>query len=182
MSLQKRLANLQEQKRAHVHGTIEYIDDKWLFFDEESDESILLEDMIDGDIEVLRYGRWMNGKLRKNGIVQFPTQSYSFKSGERVRLRKRLSYAYEQWLESLPEHTFYYFIQQLNQFDFSLYDCLYCYNSSLFGRTEGANFIVYDNTNLISNIQHFYERGTRNKDYFEITFSTGKRLICKEIS
>ena len=182
MNLQKRLANLQEQKRAHVQGTVEHINNEWIFFDEESDEAVLLEDMTNGGIEVFRYGKWINGKLCKNGIVRLATQHYSLKNGETVRFPKQLSYAYEQWLQSLPDRTFYYFIQQLNSFDFSLYDCLYCYNSFLFGRKTGVNFIIYDNTELISNIQHYYERGFTNKDYFEITLNTGKRFICREIS
>jgi hypothetical protein len=181
MSLQQRLTYLKEQKRAYIQGTLEYVNDEWIFFDEESEEAALLEDMTTGDIEVFRFGKWINGKLCEDGTVLFSTQYYALKNGDVVRFRKQLPYAYEQWLQSLSDKTFFHYIQLLNDYDFSLYDCLYCYNSLLFGKQTGVNFIIYDNTELIGNVQHYYERGALDKDRFEITFSTGKRFVCTQI-
>jgi hypothetical protein len=181
MSLKQRLTYLKEQKRAYIQGTLEYVNDEWVFFDEENEEAALLEDMTDGDIEVFRFGKWINGKICEDGTVLFSTQYYALKNGDVVRFRKHLTYAYEQWLQSLSDKTFFYYIQLLNEHDFSLYDCLYCYNGLLFGAEIGVNFIIYDNTERIANVQHYYERGSSHKDRFEITFSTGERFVCTQI-
>jgi hypothetical protein len=181
MSLQQRLTYLKEQKRAYVQGTLQYVNNEWVFLDEENEEVSLLEDMTDEDIELFRFGKWVRGKVGDDGTVLFFTQRYALKDGEIVRFRKHLSYAYEQWLQYLPDKTFFYFIQMLNNLDFSLYDCLYCYNHFLFNNNIGVNFIIYDNTEQIINVQHYYERGTLQSDRFEITFNTGKRLICTQV-
>jgi hypothetical protein len=181
MTLQQRLTYLKEQKRSYVQGTLQYVNNEWIFLDEENEEVSLLEDMIDEDIELFRFGKWVRGKVCDDGTVLFFTQRYALKDGEIVRFRKHLSYAYEQWLQYLPDKTFFYFIQMLNNLDFSLYDCLYCYNHFLFKNNTGVNFIIYDNTEQIINVQHYYERGTLQSDRFEITFDTGKRLICTQV-
>jgi hypothetical protein len=181
MNLQKRLNYLKEQKRAYIQGTLEYVNDEWVFFDEESEEAALLEDMTNGDIEIFRFGKWIKGQMCEDGTVLFSRQYEHLKNGDVVRFRKHLSYAYEQWLQSLSDKTFFYYIQLLNKHNFSLYDCLYCYNGLLFRTERGINFIIYDNTEQIANVQHYYERGSSYKDRFEITLSTGTRFVCTQI-
>jgi hypothetical protein len=181
MNLEQRLAYIKEQKRAYIQGTVEYVNNEWIFFDEENEEAALLEEMTKGNIEIFRFGQWFRGQLQENGIIRLDVDKVPLQDGEIVRFHKRLPYAYQQWLASLPEKTFFHFVEWLNDLDFSLYDCLYCYNGLLFAKHSGVNFIIYDNTELISNVQHYYERGSSYKDRFEITFNTGKRFICAQM-
>jgi hypothetical protein len=181
LNIEHRLQCINEQKRAYIQGTIEFVNGEWIFFDEEDEEASLLEEMTEGNIEIFRHGHWMGGQLQKDGMVDIGIEVFPLQSGEHVRFRKRLPYAYQQWLESLSDKTFFHFVQWLNELGFSLYDCLYCYNGLLFKKYSGVNFIIYDNTEFISNVQHYYERGDTYKDRFEITFNNGKRFICAHI-
>lgn len=181
LDIERRLPLMNEQKRAYTQGTIEFINDEWIFFDDEDEEASLLGEMTEGNnIEVFRYGDWICGHLQTGGIVDIGIGSFPLQHGDRVRFRKRLPYAYQQWLESLSDKTFFCFVQWLNEHGFSLYDCLYCYNGLLFEKYAGVNFMIYDNTELVSNVQHYYERGNTCKDRFEITFNTGKRFVCTQ--
>lgn len=181
MNLEKRLSYLPEQKRAYICGEIEFVNDEWIFFDEEQEEAALLEEMTTGDIEVFRNGQWLHGYWQKDGIVHLDGSMLFLHNGETVRFRKPLPYAYRQWLEELPEKTLFHFVEWLNSLGFSLYDCLYCYNGLLF-KPVGVNFIIFDNTELIANVQHYYERNGSYKDRFELTLHTGNRFICTQIS
>ncbi|KYD18067.1 DUF2777 domain-containing protein [Saccharococcus caldoxylosilyticus] len=180
MNIEQRLQCITEQQRAYIQGTVEFVNDEWVFFDEEEEEALLLEEMTEGKIELFRYGQWLHGYLRENGTVDTGIGILPLQTGDRVRFHKRFSYAYQQWLAALPDHTFFQFVQWLNKLGFSLYDCLYCYNGLLFAKYTGVNFIIYDNTELISNVQHYYERGNTYKDHFEITFNNGERFICTQ--
>jgi len=180
LDMERRLPFINEQKRAYTQGTVEFANDEWIFFDEEDEEASLLEEMTEGSIEVFRHGDWMCGQLQQGGIIDTGIGSFPLQNGDRVRFRKRLPYAYQQWLESLSDKTFFHFVQWLNEHGFSLYDCLYCYNGLLFEKYAGVNFIIYDNTELVSNVQHYYERGNTCRDRFEITFNTGKRFVCAQ--
>ncbi|MCZ0755371.1 DUF2777 family protein [Anoxybacillus sp. J5B_2022] len=181
MNLEQLLSYIPEQKRAYIHGEVECVNDEWIFFDEEHEEAALLEEMTEGEIEIFRHERWLHGYLQENGIVHLGGSILSLHNGDIVRFRKLLPYAYRQWLEGLPEKTFFCFVEWLNSLHFSLYDCLYCYNGLLFAKQLGVNFIIFDNTELIANVQHYYERSNISKDRFEMTLHTGNRFICTQI-
>ncbi|WP_027408981.1 DUF2777 family protein [Anoxybacteroides tepidamans] len=181
MSFEQRMARIPEQKRAYIQGEIEYVNDEWVFFDEENEEAALLEEMAEGEIEIFRFGQWLVGHWQENGAILLEGSVVPLSNGDIVRFRKQLPFAYRCWLETLPEKTFFRFVEWLNGLGFSLYDCLYCYNGLLFEKSTGVNFIIYDNTELIGNVQHYYERGATNKDRFEMTFHTGNRFICAQI-
>lgn len=181
MNFEQRLAYIPEQKRAYIQGEIECVNDEWIFFDEKNEEAVLIEEMTEGEIEIFRFGEWIRGQWQENGMIHLGATALSLHGGEIVRFRKTLPYAYRQLLEALPEKTFFHFVEWLNDLHFSLYDCLYCYNGLLFSNHLGMNFIIYDNTELIGNVQHYYERGSTHKDRFEMTFNTGSRFICTQI-
>ncbi|OQM46560.1 hypothetical protein B6A27_05210 [Anoxybacillus sp. UARK-01] len=182
MTLEQKLAQIPAQQRAYIQGEIEYVNGEWVFFDEEEEEAGLLAEWSDEEIEIFRFGRWLRGYYQHNGEIQLSGTRVLLQNGELVRFRKRLPYAYRSWLDALPEKTFFGFIEWLNKLNFSLYDCLYCYNGLLFEKRTGVNFMIFDNTELIGNVQHYYERGETNKDRFEMTFHTGNRFICTQIS
>ncbi|GMB08864.1 uncharacterized protein DUF2777 [Thermolongibacillus altinsuensis] len=175
-----RFVYIHNQKRAHIYGTVECMNDEWIFFDEESEEACLLEEKEQSSVELFRFGKWIKGTLLEQGVISFSKQLYKLKNGDQIRFLKPLPYAYEQWLKQLSDHAFFHFTRLMNELNFSLYDCLYCYNHSLFAN-QGVNFLIYDNTKEVSNVQHYYERGENHKDRFEITIHTGKKLMGAQI-
>ncbi|WP_199426425.1 DUF2777 domain-containing protein [Thermaerobacillus caldiproteolyticus] len=181
MNLEQRLTYINEQKRSYIHGMVEHVNNEWVFFDEEDEEAIPIEKMTESVIEIFRFDQWIRGQFQENGTVYVGRDPILLQHGEMVRFRKQLPYAYQQWLEALSDKTFFHFVEWLNDLDFSLYDCLYCYNGLLFEKHTGVNFIIYDNTEMISNVQHYYERGSLCKDRFEMTFHTGKRFVYAQI-
>ncbi|WPZ19046.1 DUF2777 domain-containing protein [Geobacillus subterraneus] len=181
MGIEERLQCIAEQPRAYVQGTVEFVNNEWIFFDEEAEEAALVEEMAEQGIELFRYGHWLSGQWQDNGTIATDLGIFPLTNGDRIRFRKRLTYAYRQWLASLPDPSFFQFVQWLNSLGFSLYDCLYCYNGLLFAKSAGVNFIIYDNTEQIGNVHHYYERGHAPSDRFEITFNSGERAICAQI-
>ncbi|BBW97183.1 DUF2777 domain-containing protein [Geobacillus icigianus] len=181
MTIQERLQSIAEQPRAYVHGTAELVNDEWIFFDDESDEASLMEEVAEQGVELFRGGHWLSGQWQENGAVATDLGVFPVRHGDRLRFRKPLTYAYQQWLLSLSDPSFFQFVHWLNGLGFSLYDCLYCYNGLLFGRPIGVNFIIYDNSEQIGSVHHYYERGKRASDRFEITFNSGKRAICAQM-
>lgn len=75
MNIEHRLQCINEQKRAYIQGTIEFVNDEWIFFDEEDEEASLLEEMTEGNIEIFRHGHWMCGQLQKDGMVDIGMNS-----------------------------------------------------------------------------------------------------------
>ncbi|MED3842545.1 DUF2777 domain-containing protein [Geobacillus stearothermophilus] len=181
MNIEERLQCIAEQPRAYVQGTAEFVNNEWVFFDEEAEEAALVEEMAQQGIELFRYGHWLSGRWQENGTIATDLGIFPLTDGDRIRFRKQLTYAYRQWLASLPNPSFFQYVQWLNHLGFSLYDCLYCYNGLLFAKSSGVNFMIYDNTEQIASVHHYYERGPMPSDRFEITFNSGERAICAQI-
>ncbi|ADI27804.1 DUF2777 domain-containing protein [Geobacillus zalihae] len=181
MNIEERLQCIVEQPRAYVYGTVEFVNDEWIFFDEEEEEASLVEEIAEQGIEWFHCGHWLSGQWQDQGAVATDLGVFPLENGDRIRFRKRLTYAYQQWLAALSDSTFFQFVQWLNSLGFSLYDCLYCYNGLLFAKSSGVNFIIYDNTEQIGSIHHYYERGRASSDRFEITLNSGERAICAQI-
>src|SRR6516165_8853417 len=97
---------LYSQPRAHTIGNVEYINDEWVFFDEESDEASLLEDMIEDGFEVLYNNNWLPARFYEHNILQVADEHHSLQNGETIRIRKKLMISYHEWLEELPDSSF----------------------------------------------------------------------------
>ena len=65
MNRQQRMRLLENQLRAYTDGTIEYINDQWIFFDAETEEANLLDENLHQEIEVFRNSIWKKGILFK---------------------------------------------------------------------------------------------------------------------
>lgn len=185
MDLQQRLGSISEQKRSYIMGTTECINDQWIFFDAETDEASMIEDMIGKEAEVFTLNRWEKGTFVEDGLIQMNEYFYKLENGDCIRFRKKLTHAYKELLESLSEEQFLKFTTTLNKLGFSIYDCTHCYNQMMFHQEsahyEGVNFIIYDNTEMICSVQHHFSRGTIKKDRFEYTLSNGKRAILTSL-
>ncbi len=183
MNLQHRLNAIKEQPRSYSMGTVEYINDQWVFFDDENEEASLLDDLIDKEIEVFTLKSWMTGIVNENGLLKTPEFFYQLTDGDCIRFRKELPHAYKMLLEALPDEVFVRYTNALNKYHYSLYDCTYCHNQMLFSgddrskKYHGVNFISFDNTEMVCFVQHHFERGKKEWDRFEFTWSDGKRAL-----
>ncbi|WP_174730764.1 DUF2777 domain-containing protein [Mesobacillus harenae] len=186
MNQQQRSQLLESQLRAFTEGSIENINEQWVFFDDETEEALLLDDYIHQEIEVYRHNRWKKGLLLKEGKIQTGASLIDLTNNDPVRIRKQLVYSLERLLEELNEDAFLHFITTLNSLQFSIYDCIYCYNHLTFlAQSEGksgVNFIMFDNQEEIANVQHHFDYFDQQNDRFEFTLSSGRRTLIERIS
>lgn len=184
MNRQQRLKLFEYQTRAFIEGTVEHINNQWIFFDEETDEASILDDFLHQEIEVFRFNRWKKGILFEDGKVTFGSETFHLKNHDVVRIRKHLMYSLERLLEEINDDSFYQFISHLNSLGFSIFDCIYCYNHLTFlkdaERKSGVNFIIFDNQEEICNVQHHFCYYKKQTDRFEFTLNAGKRTVIEK--
>jgi hypothetical protein len=185
MNQQQKTKLYEIQLRAYTEGSVELINDQWIFFDEETEEASLLDDFLQQEIEVFRLNRWKKGILVESGKIYFGKEILILRNQDIVRIRKHLIYSLERLLDGINHDAFFQFITTLNSLNFSIYDCLYCYNHLSFltddHRKDGVNFMVFDNQEQICNVQHHFRYYEKINDRFEFTLNTGKRLIIEKL-
>ncbi len=185
MRKQQRNKLIQHQQRAFTEGTVEYINEQWVFFDEETEEATLLNVWLNEEIEVFVYNRWRKGILKSDGKIGLRQEDYYLKDKDLIRIRKRLVYSLEQLLGEINDDALCQFIINLNSLHFSIYDCIYCYNHLNFltesSQKSGVNFIVFDNGDNICSVQHHFVYYETKSDRFEFTLSSGKRMVIEKI-
>ncbi|KAB2330915.1 DUF2777 domain-containing protein [Bacillus mesophilum] len=186
MKKQQRIKLIEYQTRAFTEGNVEYINDQWIFFDRETDEAAMLDDYLHMEIELARHKRWKKGKLAGEGKIACSDELVFLKDQDTVRIRKSLVFALEKLLDELNDDAFYQFVTTLNSMQFSIYDCIYCYNQLTFvhdeDRKSGVNFIIFDNQEHICSVQHHFSYYEGISDRFEFTLNTGKRMVIEKIS
>lgn len=172
---------LQNQPRSFMTGTVEYIDSEWIFFDEETDEASMLNDILNESVELYVNMSWEKGLFVSDHQFKIHNMIYRIKNGDKLRVTRKLPYAYEQLLKHLKKEAFHTLTTHLNSLNISLYDCIYCHNTLCFlpedKDTKGANFLIFDNEEIICSVQHLFERGENGLDRFEYTLSDGNRSM-----
>ncbi|MCQ6280996.1 DUF2777 domain-containing protein [Bacillus sp. EB600] len=185
MNRQQRLKLYNTQVRAYTEGAIEQINDQWIFFDAETEEASLMEDFLQQEVEIFRLNRWKRGVLIASGKMAIGKETLLLRDQDLVRVRKHIIYSLERLLDAINDDAFFQFVTTLNSLDFSIYDCLYCYNHLTFladdTRKDGVNFMVFDNQSQICNVQHHFCYYEKTNDRFEFTLNTGKRLIIEKM-
>lgn len=186
MNRQQRSKLIEYQSRAFTEGTIEFINNQWVFFDKETEEAALIDEFLHQEIEVFRMKRWRKGVLFEEGKVSLADEVLILKNQDMVRIRKLLVFSLEKLLDEMNDDAFFQFVTTLNSLKFSMYDCIYCYNQLNFlstsERKNGVNFIVFDNQEQICNVQHHFSYFEKTNDRFEFTLNSGKRMIIEKIS
>ncbi|WP_141433168.1 DUF2777 domain-containing protein [Bacillus sp. 03113] len=186
MNKHQRTKLIENQNRAFTVGSIEFINNEWVFYNDETEESSLLSQFLFQEIEVQRYKRWKKGVLYENGKLQLSDEVIFLKENDMIKVRKHLIFSLERLLEELNDDAFYQFITSLNSMKFSIYDCLYCYNHLAFTNDAkqkiGVNFMVFDNEESICNVQHHFCYYEKQNDRFEFTLNTGRRIVIEKIS
>ncbi|MFD3447309.1 DUF2777 family protein [Microbacteriaceae bacterium 4G12] len=182
--MQNRYSIMRNQPRSHTIGNVEYINEEWIFFDEESDEAFLLWDVVEDDFEILYNNHWLPARFYENHILKIDNESHLLQNGEMIRVRKKLHTPYTEWLKELSDASFMALANTLQQMDYSLYDCIYCHNFLFFQPTkeprQGVNFVIYDNEDMICSLHHHYVRDDEvQKDIFTFTKADGRTLTIK---
>jgi len=181
---QQRIQLLEQQSRAYCEGTIEYINNEWIFFDDETDEASGLEDYANREIIVYRSNRVKRGILLGNGLVQTKHERLPLHDQDRIKIKKILSFSLEALLDDLNDDAFFQFITTLNSLQFSIYDYLYCHNylSFLLDKVkQGVNFLIFDNGTEICAVQHHFCYAEKKTDRFEYTLNSGRRIIIEKL-
>ena len=185
MSQQHRTKLLNRQTRAFTEGTVENINEQWIFFDDETDEASSIEEHLHSIIEVYRAGRWQKGVLEAEGKVVLNREVTFLREDEPIRIRKKLLFSFDRLLQELNDDSFFQFVTTLNSLDFSIYDCIYSYNQLTFLRElanqSGVNFFTFDNETQICSVQHHFSYGKKDHDRFEFTLNTGKRIVIEKV-
>lgn len=149
---------------------------EWMFYDEENKESYYLTD-IEAPFECKVNGFWEKVKI-KNDYFRTTTNIVSMKTGMKVRFQRTYMYAYELLLEELNDGAFFSLVKGLSKFHYTLYHCIYCHNFLLFQNEQnasGVNFMIFDNKEIVCQVQHFFERQQEiTVDRFIFTLSTGE--------
>lgn len=186
MNRQQRSNLIEFQPRAFNTGTVEFINSQWVFFDEETEEAALVDEFLHQEIEVLRSNKWRKGFLLDGGCIQTGNEKLFLQDKEIIKIRKQLIYSLERLLDELNNEAFIQFLNTLNSINFSIYDCIYCYNHLTFLDAEkgssGVNFLIFDNEEIICSVQHHFDYHEKQSDRFEITLSNGKRAVIERIS
>jgi hypothetical protein len=186
MSQKQRSRLMEFQNRAYTEGSVEYINNQWIFFDNETEEASLLEDYLHQEIEMLHLNRWRRGILFEDGKVCLPSENLFLNDNDQIRIRKHLLYSLETVLAEMNDDAFFQFVTTLNSMQFSIYDCIYCYNHLSFLDREqgknGVNFMIFDNEDYICNVQHHFCYHEKTNDRFEFTLNSGKRVVIEKIS
>lgn len=185
MNQQQRMELLESQQRSYTEGTVEYINHQWVFFDHETEEASALDDWIDKEIEVFRFKKWRKGTLQEDGKIKLGKDFLLLRDQDIVRIRKNIVFSLERLLQEVNDDAFFQFVTNLNTMNFSVYDCIYCYNHLTFfddrSQKSGVNFIVFDNGESICSVHHHFYYYKNTSDRFEFTLNTGKRMVIEKI-
>jgi hypothetical protein len=185
MNQQQRHKLMEYQSRAFTEGSIEYINSQWVFFDSETEEASLMDEYLHQEIEIFRLNRWRKGILFEGGKVCLPNENLFLNDHDLIRIRKHLIYSLEKILEEMNDDAFFQFVTTLNSLNFSIYDCIYCYNHLSFLDNEkgknGVNFMIFDNEEYICNVQHHFCYLEKTNDRFEFTLNSGKRVVIEKM-
>ncbi|NRG46581.1 DUF2777 domain-containing protein [Bacillus sp. CRN 9] len=186
MNKQQRLKLIDKQSRAFSEGSVEFINEQWVFFDQETDEAALLDEFLQQEVEVYRFKRWKKGVLVGNGKISYDDEILFLKDQDTVRIRKLLIFSLERLLDEVNDDAFIQFVTSLNSIHFSIFDCIYCYNQLTFfndeDRKSGVNFMIFDNQEHICSVQHHFFYYENETDRFEFTLNSGKRMVIEKIS
>ncbi|MCU9612467.1 DUF2777 domain-containing protein [Caldibacillus lycopersici] len=181
---QERLHILNKQLRAYFEGTVEMINNEWIFFDNETEEAYPIENFYSKEIQVEKYNDWKKGILLDNLTIQGEQGDFKLHDQDTIKIRKTLPYSFDSLLQDLQDDAFFRFILTLNKLGFSVYDLLYCHNHLSFllnENKEGVNFMVFDNAVQICSVNHHFQYEKKYIDRFEFTLNTGERLILQAV-
>lgn len=166
-----------------MKGIIYYMNNEWIFFDEEDDEAYLLTDFPNDSFEILIDNYWISAtSINDNEFIVAHTK-YVLQDGMHIKICKTLQLAYENYLNELSDPAFEKFTSTLDELEYSIYDCMLCHHFLSF-LTEvpsiGVNFFLFDNSDMMCSVNHHFIRSDGIVlDRFEFTRADGVRVEVK---
>ncbi len=97
---------LYNQPRAHTVGNVEYINNEWVFFDDENDEDFLLARYCRRWFEILYNNNWLPARFYEQDVLQIANEQHPFPKRRNDTNSKKLLLSYNEWLEELPDYVF----------------------------------------------------------------------------
>ncbi len=91
---------LYNQPRAHTVGNVEYINNEWIFFDDENEEAFLLEEIAEDGFEILYNNNWLPARFYEQDVLQIADEQHHLQNGEMIRIRKNYFLAIRNGLRS----------------------------------------------------------------------------------
>ncbi|KYC62950.1 MULTISPECIES: DUF2777 domain-containing protein [Heyndrickxia] len=185
MDGQFRLKIMECQSRAFLTGSIEKLNEEWVFFDDISDEASMLEEFVGKKIEIFHSGRWKKGVLTEDETIISDGEMLLLEEKASLRIPKPVNFSLEMLFGEWEDGLFHRFVSFLNGAGFSIYDCIYCHNVLSFlvnrEKKEGVNFMLFDNGEAILSVHHHFRLGKQADEWFECTWSDGRRMLLKKM-
>ncbi len=72
---------LYNQPPLHTVGNVEYINNEWVFFDDENEEAFLLEDIAEDGFEILYNNNWLPARFYEQDILQIANEQHHLQNG-----------------------------------------------------------------------------------------------------
>lgn len=187
MNTKERLKLIEQQRRSILEGQIEDVETFGLaFVDESSDEFISLHELVGQKMEIFHQNAWMTGTVQTDLSILTLGETVYLQEGTKAKLKKPLPFSLTELLFQLPADIFIQFLTSLNNLGFSIYDCIYSHNFlsylSKSRQKQGVNFMTFDNGEEICVVQHHFSYYMKQRDRFEFTNSTGRRLVIEKKS
>ncbi|WP_050770916.1 DUF2777 family protein [Bacillus coahuilensis] len=89
MNSPERFALLNRQDRAFITGTVEKLNDQWVFFDDENDEATMLEFFDDYQLEVMNHNKWRVAEILSDHELAVEGVALPLLDGMELRLQKK---------------------------------------------------------------------------------------------
>lgn len=174
---------LKSQPRSYMEGTIFFMNNEWIFFDNEDDEAYLLDELTNNTFEIFISNTWVTATIINHNEIIINHSKYLLIDGMKLKIPKSLQLAYQNFLDELSDQSFQKFTTTLDELEYSLFDCMICHHYLSFMNelpSIGVNFFLFDNADMICSIHHHFIRNEGIiHDRFEFTRADGIRIEIK---
>ncbi len=175
---------LKAQPRSHMQGIVTCINHEWIFFDDETDEAYLLNEIVNEEIELFIAQTWIPGILVGDDGILIDNRLQPLQESTSIRIPKTLQTVYVTFLQELCDYAFLQFTNTLKELNYSIYDCMVCHNfltfQSLESPTSGVNFFLFDNEDMVCSVHHHFIRNESIiHDKFEFVRADGLKIECR---
>ena len=172
---------IREQRGAYRAATVEKIDTNRLIFDTETNEALpFSEETFQAcDIQIQCPNQeWKSVQYYNFDYLRMNEKLIPIEDVMHIRMETALPFAYNAWLEQLSRHSLLKFTQLINDLNYSLFDCIFCHNATLFQNSdcgESINFIFLDNSYIPCSVHHRHTQTfTTKEESFHFTLADGK--------
>ncbi|WP_353856169.1 DUF2777 family protein [Bacillus sp. Bos-x628] len=171
--MESRLKHLQQSSQRWCNGYLLLENEHCLIEDEEGD--IMMPESLQSPMILIKEsGLWRKGELLGTVILHENGQLIDVQGGEIIQYTQAIAKGWLDLLLSVPENVFYQVIEILEQYDFSVYDCVF----SSFHPFHRASFFQFS-TDTHSLALQYHRDSASGLIRFEWTTSSGHRSISQ---